>query len=156
MPTKIYLEKAQNLSKAIDIAIDVVKKNPPKGFDQSLIDHFTKTYLESKNMALNPEPKYANTKSLSYIINDVFIYFQEGSGDDVNIFWKEIKKAGLPYKRENKMDKIFKRKRIKNQVEYDFVIDTMMPYKELGLLDNADIIVLNKFIGDFEQRYKQK
>ena len=154
MPTTIYMKKAQNLGRAIDIAIEVVKKNPPKDYDQSHINHFIETYLDLKEMALNPKPEFATTKSLAYLIDDVFTYFQEGTGEDVNIFWQEIKKAELPYKRENKLSKIFKRKRIKNQREYDLVIDTMIPYQQLGLIDDADIIVLNKFISDFEQKHK--
>src|SRR5687768_9336740 len=101
-----YKEQAHALTEAIDIAIDSVKKFPPNGFDNTHLSHFINTYLEFKNNVLNPESQYRNFQSLAYIKNDVFIYFQEGSGDAVNFFWKQVGERHLGFFRENKLAKI--------------------------------------------------
>ena len=63
----------------------------------------------------------------------MFILFQEGSGEGVEYFWRKIKEKNLPFNRNNKLTKIFKRKRIINDLEYDFITDVMMPYYQEGL-----------------------
>lgn len=152
MAKSIYKEKAKNLSQAIDIAIATIQEIPPKGFNKSHIEQFIDTYLDAKNKAINPEPQFANTKSLKYIIDEVFTYFQEASGETVNVFWKRINENELPYKRKNKLAKIFKRKKIKNKTEYDFVIDVILPYQQEGLINEDEVSLLNTFIKDFEEK----
>ncbi len=147
-----YTEQAKILSEAIDIAIESLKKFPPKGFDNTHLNHFINTYLEFKNNALNPNPKYQNSKSLSYIKDDVFTYFQEGTGEAIHYFWKQINVRNLGYKRENKLLKILKRQKIKNQIEYDFIIDVLVPYQQEGLISRAEVSELNKMISEFEKK----
>ncbi|MFV0506789.1 MAG: hypothetical protein ACK5L5_08800 [Bacteroidales bacterium] len=147
-----YEEQANNLSKAIDIAINAFQEHPPKGFDKSHIDHITNTYLDARNRALNPEPQFKKVSSLKYIVEEVFTYFQEATGDTVNLFWKEINTSNLPYKRQNKLTKILKRNKIKNKVEYDFITDVIVPYEQEGLLNDDDINTLNHLLKEFENK----
>lgn len=149
-----YLKSVENLSKAIDIAINVLQEIPPKGFDSSHVKQFVASYLDFKNNAENPEPQFRNLKSLSYVSNDVFTFFQEGSGDTVNAFWDRVKNQNLPYKRENKLAKILKRKKINNNIEYDFVIDVILPYQQEKLISEDDVNLLNVLIAEFELRKK--
>lgn len=111
-------------------------------------------YSGWKDELINPQPQYANMASLKYSIDEVFTYFQEGNGQTVEKFWEKIKEAGLPYKRENKLVKILKRKRIKDDIEYDFVIDVIVPYQEEGLISADEVALLNQWIGDFEKKIK--
>ncbi|MFN5774515.1 hypothetical protein, partial [Flavobacterium sp.] len=67
-----YLTEKENLNKAIDIAISVIQEYPPKGFSKENIDHLINTYLDFRNSVLNPLPNFDNSKSLSFIKNDVF------------------------------------------------------------------------------------
>lgn len=145
-----YIQSVENLSKAIDVAVKVIQDFPPKNFDKSHINNFIINYLDFKNKAQNPEPQFKNLKSLNYIINDVFIYFQEGTGESVNQFWANINELNLPFTRENKLVKILKRKKINNQIEYDFVIDVLVPYQQENIISIDDISLLNKLIEDFE------
>jgi hypothetical protein len=151
-----YNQSVENLCKAIDIAVSVLQEYPPKEFNTSHIANFVNTYLDFKNRAENPEPQFQNLKSLNYIINDVFIYFQEGSGDAVNAFWNKIKELNLPFKRENKLAKILKRKKINNKIEFDFIIDVLVPYQQEKLIDKDDVDLLNKLITEFELSKKDK
>jgi len=157
-----YTEASQNLAKALDIAIAVLQKFPPKGWNEHYvtenkneIDFTIDLYNEWKEMALNPKPQYRNLKSLKYKIENVFTYFHEASGTYVEEFWKEIKAHNLPFKRENKLAKILKRKKINNIHEYDFIIDVIVPYKQEGLINDEEVVLLNKWIGEFENRKKK-
>lgn len=150
-----YQEQADNLSKVIDIAIDIIKKYPPKGWDEKVISHVVANSLEIKEGVLNPEPQFRNLKSLKYSIEAVFTKFQEMHGVFVEEFWKEVKAQNLPYKRENKMLKILKRKKINNIQEYDFVIDVIVPYEQEGLINHDEVILLNDLITQFETRKKK-
>jgi len=106
--------------------------------------------LSWKNNVQSPEPKFKNKQSLSYIINDVFVYFQEGSGDAVNYFWHQIKDSGLEFKRENKLEKIIKRKKIKSKIEYDCIIDIIIPYQQEGIINDDEVNLLHRLLLDFE------
>ncbi|WP_166921246.1 hypothetical protein [Flavobacterium poyangense] len=155
MSKENYIVAKEAIIKVIDIAIYCFKNYTPKDWDVITFESFIKVYSECKEDVLNPEPQYDNLKSLKYVINDVFIYFQESSGNCVEEFWKEIKKQNLPYKRENKMVKILKRKKINSIQEYDFVIDVLVPYQQEGLINSSEVTLLNELIGRFE-RLKKK
>lgn len=150
-----YLEQAANLVKAIDIAIDVIRTTPPKGFDQKQIQTVLQSYDGFKKQVVEAEPKFKTLASLKYDIENVFTYFQEASGDTVNEFWRRIKEAGLPYERVNKMDRLLKRKKIKNQIEYDYVVDTIVPLQQAGILSNEDVKRLHEMIKSYESNSKQ-
>ncbi|MDR1730049.1 MAG: hypothetical protein LBR52_05240 [Prevotellaceae bacterium] len=154
MVSEKYNEAAKNLIKAIDIAIDVVRQYPPKGYESNHIAQFISTYLDIKKSIVNPDPQYMKMSSLKYKEEDVFIYFQEASGETVNEFWKRIKESGLPYKRENKMAKILKRKKIRNDIEYDYVIDTIVPLQQEGVLSKEDVSLLEQMMAQYEQKIR--
>lgn len=150
-----YDESSKNLVIATGIAIDALKKYPPVTWHDNTVKDVLNTYLEFKSNIENAKAEYRNLKSLKYKIDDVFTYFQEASGECVEQFWKEIKAQNLPYKRENKLAKILKRKKINNIHEFDFVIDVIVPYQQEGLINNEEVVLLNKWLGDFETRKKK-
>lgn len=157
-----YTEASQNLAKAADIAIAVVQKFPPKGWNEHYvtenkneINHFIDVYKEWKENALNPKPQFRNLKSLKFVYENIFTEFQEGNGDYVEEFWKEIKTQNLPFKRENKLAKILKRKKINNIHEYNFVIDVIVPYQQEELINTEEVVLLNEWLGVFENRKKK-
>jgi hypothetical protein len=153
--TEKYKIAAENLAKAIDIAINIIKEFPPKGWDDKTVLHVVNHSLEIKGNVLYPETQFRNLKSLKHSIEAVFTKFQEMHGVFVEEFWKEIKAQNLPYKRENKMLKILKRKKINNIHEYDFVIDVIVPYEQEGLINHDEVILLNDLISQFENRKKK-
>jgi len=156
MASKKYIEQSTNLIKAIDIAIDVIKSTPPKGFNQQHVEIVLQHKESVKNSLLNPDPKYMNLGSLKYKIEDVFTYFNEGAGETVNEFWKKIKESGLPYERENKLEKILSKKKIRNQHEYDYVIDAMVPFVQEGTINEAEFELLNRLVGEYETKITNK
>lgn len=156
MKYKKYTEQALDLAKAIDIAVSSIQKFPYKDWSEANILHIINTYNSWKEDALNPEPKYKNVKSLSYVVDSVFIWFDEASGEGVDYFWESIKLANLPYKRKNKLGSVLKRQKIKNQIEYDFIVDVIVPYQQEGLIGKEEVVVLNKLLAEFESRHAER
>ncbi|WP_339718124.1 hypothetical protein [Cyclobacterium amurskyense] len=114
-----YQEEASKLAAVIDIAIEAFKVECPPNFEKRHQEHTVSCYANWKESCLNPEPQFRNLASLQYSINDVFTYFQEGTGNTVEYFWKKIDEAQLDYKRENKLEKILNRGKIRGRIEYD-------------------------------------
>jgi hypothetical protein len=150
-----YTEQAATLAEVIDIAINSVRKFPPSGFNETHVNHFVNTYLEFKKSVVHPEPKYANIQSLAYTRNDVFTYFQEGSGDTVNYFWKQLNERQLPFRRENKLTKILERKKIKNRIEYDFVKDVCVAYVQKEIITLTEANQLEQMMTAFENNSRK-
>ena len=151
MPSKRYVEKATALSQAIDIAIATFREVPPEGFSKADVEHFVTVYLDWKDNLFNTEPQFLNVTSLAYVEADVFTYFQEATGNTVNLFWEKIKAAHLPYKRVDKLAKILKRGRIKDDIEYQFITDVLVAYKQEGRLTEEEATLLSNMIGEFEK-----
>lgn len=147
-----FQEKKDNLVKAIEIAIAVFQEFPPVDFTKENLEFIFKTYLGIKESILNPEAKFDNPKSLTYDIDHIFTYFQESTGITVDKFWNKIAENNLPYKRVNKLKKILDRKKIKNKIEYDFIIDVFVPYMQTGVINEQEIELINNMITSFENR----
>jgi len=145
-----YDEKAELIARLIDIAVDCFMVSPPNDWDERQVKHFVKVYSDWKNETINPRPEFHNVKSLSYMLSNVLTYFQEGSGQAVETFWKEVNSQELDIKREDRFVKILKRGKIKNDIEYDIIIDLFNVYVESNSLSGDDVDKLNKMIANFE------
>jgi hypothetical protein len=142
-----YNTQAKEVAEIIDIAINSLKKNPPEDFSTAHIEHFINTYLDFKNQAINPEPRFKNIQSLTQLKNESLIYFQEGSGKAVDEFWKTITEKNIPLTRKaNHLNKMLKRGKIKNKVEYDWLIDTYNSHT----LSQDEVGKINDMIAKFE------
>jgi hypothetical protein len=156
MPSKKYEEMSLSLIKAADIAIEAMIKFPPKKESDDFNKHLLNCYHEKKELIINAEPKFRNLISLKYDYEDIFTRFQEGNGEDVEEFWRRIKEENLPFKRENKMAKILKRKKINNNIEYDFVTDVMIPYQQDGIITEEELVLLKSYLGKFEEKQSKR
>lgn len=152
---KTYEEEAKKLAKAIDIAIEAIRKYCPSEFDKSHQEHFISCYSDWKTEYLNPEPQFKTLGSLKYSIQDVFTYFQEGTGLTVEYFWKRIKEERLDYKRENKLEKILSRGKIKGRIEYEYVTDMIVAAEQVGMTTRAETEKLSKMLGEFESKMRE-
>ena len=109
-------------------------------------------HREWKKGLFECDPKYQNLASLKYRVNDVLTYFQEASGAGVEYFWQQIAEQQLGYKRENKLAKILKRNRIKDDIEYDFIIDVIMPYQQEHIITSEEVSILNDLLLKFKEK----
>lgn len=139
-----YNDAVEEFAKAIDLSIETKKKYHPEqdiSHEQGL-----------KQMAENAKPPFKSIRSLKYLEEALFTYYNEGHGKDVNYFWSLIKSNSLPYERENKLEKILTKNKISNIHEYDFVIDGLVVYQQEGMITNEQAATLSKLIGEYEQR----
>jgi len=155
-PRKDYTTEAGRLSKAIDIAVEAVRKYPIAKMSAEHNEHFIKCYLEWKEKALNPRPEYKSQASLKYIIQDVFSYFNESSGADVEYFWLKIGEQQLGYERNNILTKIFERGKIRGRIEYEFATDVIVVYEQMGKITADEVLKLGAMIGNYEKPKAKK
>lgn len=149
-----YQEKAERLSKTIDIAEKVIIDS--KTLDEKTRTHFFEWGRKIKHLALNPDPLFKKVASLKYLENDFLIYWNEADGLDVEKFWTELYKNEIDYNRKDTLNAVLKRKRIKDIQEYDSVIDNIVVAEQIGRIDKGQVKELNQLIGEFEQRQIDK
>lgn len=154
--TEKYIKLSNELCKAIIIGIDSIQKFPHKNWkDEYSKNKFIEFYQKCRELIENAEPKFQNMSSLKYDQDAILTYFQESSGEDVDEFWRQIKEQDLPFTRENRMLKILKRKKINNDIEYDFVIDVMVAYLQEGMITDDEVKLLNNYIANFENKKRK-
>ena len=112
-PSRQYLERAEALGAAADIAI-ATRAGEPWSLE-----------LATKQMALCPELGYATLSSLASLETSFFTYWNEASGPDVEAFWREVARRGLPFHRRDVAAEALARGRITNRGDYETVTDLM-------------------------------
>lgn len=150
-----YIEEVEKLCKAIDISIESYKKYPPNNWTPEIIETVTSNLEKDKNRRLEATQKFRTMASLKYDIETVFTYFQEGSGEAVEYFWTEIKKAKLDYKRKNKLEKILNRGKIKGAIEYNYVTDMLVVAEQAGLTTKVQTEKLSEMLSAYESKNKK-
>ncbi len=150
-----YDIEAIKLSKAIDIAIDAYSKFPPKDFTQANIDHIVNLHHEWKDSVLNPEPQFKKNASLKYQIENVFTFFQEGTGEAVEYFWRQLSKENLGYVRVDRLRKIIDRGKIIGRIEYEFATDQIVVAEQCGRIIKEESIKLSNMINAYESSKKK-
>jgi len=147
---KNYNDEAIKLSKAIDIAIQAFEK-----FDLKDKEWFIKCYKEWKEGLFERDKFYKTMRSFKYDVENVFTFFQEGSGKEVEYFWKEIKIQNLDYQREDKLKKILGRGKIKGRVEFEYVIDIIVVAEQENRITEIEAKQLGKMLHEFEFKKKK-
>ena len=80
-----------------------------------------------------------------------FIYWNEAKGNDVEKFWKEIYFQKIDYERKDTIKSVLKRNLIKNQNEYDIIIDTLVVAEQIRRINLEQKKILSQLIGKFER-----
>jgi len=151
-----YSAHATPLSEAIDIALDALQRFVPPGFTHEQLAHVVSVHHEWKEQVLHPAPAYRNKRSLQYLQANVLTYFLEATGPTVDYFWQQVQQQGLPYQRVNRLSNILKRNKINSRIEYDLVVDVLVPYQQEGLLTAVEVAALTQMIGEFENRKRSQ
>lgn len=149
-----YIQERDRLISACRIAVEALDKYKLDGEYVKGTVGFLDYYKSRESSILNADEKYQNLVSLKYSIEEVFTYFNEGSGKEVEYFWSEVSRKGLGYKRKNRLATLLKRKKIKNIIEFDFVKDTLVAYYQQGVINNEEFELLDQMIIDFENKNK--
>ena len=149
---RIYLDEVQKLLKAIDISIDSYKTYPPKDWTPEIIKMVSSNLEKDKTRILEAEPKFRTLAYLKYDIEAIFTYFQEGTGETVEYFWRTLKESKLDYIRENKLEKILNHGKIRGRIEYEYVTDMIVVAEQVGLMNKTESKNLSEMLGEYEQK----
>ncbi|TPE42633.1 hypothetical protein [Pontibacter mangrovi] len=152
---KSYQEEVDRLFKAIDLSIEAYTKYLPEGWTGGVLKMVISNLEDQKKRILGAEKKFRTIASLKYEIEAVFTYFQEASGEAVEYFWKRINEEGLAYERENKLEKILKRGKIRGRIEYDYVNDIIVVAEQTGLTTIDETRQLSQMLGEYEAKKKK-
>jgi len=152
MASSKYLEKRNQLLRAIDIAIEVyttLPSNKLKPVEQELC---LKSCDILKLELLHSEPRFQNLASLKYDEQELFTKFNEFNDNCVELFWKRIHEENLPFVRKDLLIEIIRRGKIRNHNEYDVVVDTAFNRFEEGKLSSMQMSQVNEMIADYEKK----
>ena len=149
---RTYQEEVEKLCRAIDISIDSYKSYPPKDWTPEIVNMVTSNLEKDKLNRIEAEPKFRTLASLKYDVETVFTYFQE---ETVEYFWTKIGEADLDYKRENKLEKILSRGKIKGRIEFEYVTDMILVAEQVGMTSKEETIKLSAMLGGYESRSKK-
>lgn len=129
---KTYVQEAEKLAKAIDIAIDSYKQCPPNCFTEEELDYFITGLNGWKESCLDPDSSSKTLGALKIYKNMVFEFFQKNKGKTVEYFWNNLEKNGIDYNRSKKplIKQILENKSIKDNIEYEFLVDTISTAEE--------------------------
>lgn len=152
MARRSYAAESQRLAAAIDCALAAVRQHPPAGFSLPQVEHFIAVYTGIRQAVLHPPAAYQNLASLAYSVQDVFTYFQEAAGEDVEYFWRQVQHLELGYQRQDNLQKILRAGKIKNQVEYAYVTDSLVAARQANSITSEQAARLSAFIGKFEEK----
>jgi hypothetical protein len=111
VPSPKYVERARALAAAADIAIAI------RGDDPWTLE------LATKQMALHPGLGFESMSSLASLETAFFTYWYEGAGDDVDAFWREVERQGLPFRRRDVVAEVLARGKITSRGDYETVTD---------------------------------
>jgi hypothetical protein len=149
-----YQDRAEQLARAVDIADAIIKASTV--FSEEYKTHFLKWGQQVKYMALNPEPQFKKIVSLKYLENDFLTFWNESNGQDIDKFWSTISANNIDYQRKDTIQAVLKRKKIKDIHEYDNIVDNIVVAEQLDQITKAQVVELNKLIGEFEERQAKK
>jgi hypothetical protein len=94
--SQAYQKRALALSAAVDVAI-ALKPGQPNRLE-----------IWTKQSAFHPELGFAKLSSLKSLETAFFTYWNEGAGEDVDAFWREIRRQHLPFHRRDVIADVLK------------------------------------------------
>lgn len=155
-PSSKYLARARAFADAVDIGITTYGAWPPPPDEHGLAHPSSVEYEHSSrelaSQALDPEPPFANLKSLAYLEDAFFTFWNESSGAHVEPFWAAIAQRELPFQRKEVIGEVLRRGRIRTAIEYDHVQDSIVVLEQSGRISAGDARRLSEMLAQYESR----
>lgn len=150
MPTKrlTYEERAEQFAQAADIVQRVVANSTQ--FPDSTKTAIEQGAAELKRMALEPQPQFRRIASLRYLEEALLTVWNETTGPDTDLVWAEMRKLELPYERKDVLAVVLKRKRIKDEHEFDYVTDNIVIAEQEGRITKEQAVELDAMLMKFQ------
>jgi hypothetical protein len=124
---RTWQERVDAFVRAVDVGIAVYKEcGPPPdedGLPHPSVSAYARESRKLAKMAKDAGPPFANAKSLAYLEDAFFTFWNESHGRHVQKLWASVAERGLPYERNDVIGKAIKRGKIRTQIEYEHVTD---------------------------------
>jgi hypothetical protein len=141
-PSAKYVEKAGQLTRAIDIAARVLRDRPQ---DRHMVEFGEKL----KELMRRPPQTVAG---LRYLESAFLTPWNESTGPHVDRFWELVAEAGLPFTRRNVLAEVLARGRINNAAEHEVVVDSLVGAEQEGTITPEQAARLRDLVGHYESR----
>jgi hypothetical protein len=152
--SKKYLERAEMLIETIKIGTHIISHS--KSIDVYEREAHLKFAPEISEMALHPKKGFNNLKSLSYLEDAYMTYWNESTGEATELFWKKLFGKGIKYERKNTFKEVLLRKKIRNEQEYNSIVDGLVACQQVGRITADEALILSGYISDFEKKHRDK
>ncbi len=126
--------QASLLLKAIEISADILNKSVS-------LDNQTKTAFQSQNSYSKNyiHSGFKNDELSSYAVktleHEFFKYWNETVNQDIENFWEEINKNGLPYQRKSPITELLAKKRFRQVEQWIDLFNNLEKLKQTGILN---------------------
>jgi hypothetical protein len=143
-----YDDRARQFVQAVDIIQNVC--SPSSRFSDEQKTMISKGFAEFQRMALNPEPPFRRIASLRYLEEEVLSGWYNATGPDADSIWSQIREQGLPYQRKDILATVLKRRRIKDQHEFDYITDSIVLAQQDGRITKEQALELDSLLIKFQ------
>ncbi|GAB3183229.1 hypothetical protein FHX75_111716 [Micromonospora palomenae] len=141
-PSAKYVERAGQLTRAIDIGARVLADRPQ---DRNIVDFGE----ELKELMKRPPQTVAG---LRYLESAFLTYWNEATGRHVDQFWELVAAESLPFTRRNVLADVLARGRINNAAEHEAVVDSLVGAEQEGTIAAEQAVRLSDMVGRYERR----
>ena len=115
-PSAKYVERARDLTRAIDVGAAVLAGRPQ---ERDMV-----AFGEELKELMGRPPQ--TVAGLKYLESAFFTYWNEASGPHIDRFWELVAAEGLPFTRRNVLADVLARGRINNAAEHELVVDSLV------------------------------
>jgi hypothetical protein len=149
-PSAKYWQRAEMFVKAIDIAGELQADTELARFD-GMVKEMVLGQRRPGNVT--GTMTLAGLRSLEHAF---FTRFNEGSGPEVDEFWRRVAASGLPYTRKDVLGDILARGHIRSDAEFEVAVDSVVVAQQEGRIDEDQAAKLSVIIGRYEQRQARR
>lgn len=147
-----YLARAQAFAEAVDVAVEI--RTTPPWEDRGAVEHYK--WLKARAVPPYADPVCANLRGLTQLESIFLTEWNEGSGEDVELFWKRVAERGLPFQRRDVVREVLARGRINSETEYQTITDGIVIQQQMGRISATEADKLGRMLGQFEQRASKR
>jgi hypothetical protein len=147
-----YLARARAFAEAVDIAVAL--RSAPPWDDPNLVEQYL--WFKVRALPPYPDPACANLQGLAQLEHIFFTEWNEGSGEYIERFWQLVAERGLPFERKDIVRAVLNRGRIRNEVEYQTITDSIVIQQQIGKISRKEADRLSVMLAQFEKRASQR
>jgi hypothetical protein len=149
-----FNDQIDDLNRAIKIGGNIIKHT--SDLSEKEKQDYLSGSLDMQNVISNLEEKYKNKKSLAYLEDNFYTYWNESIGKYVEEFWKSLSNNNIGYKRKDILNDTLKRGRIKNIYEYNTIQDGLVVAFQEKKITQDEMVQLSSMLSRYEEKNRGK